>query len=88
VSFAGQPIRGIGTGILASLAGLADSLGMETMWGEATASSAMFYETVLRFRTVRDLFVIRQQKMRRVRERYLVRIKRRLAEAEFQRHYC
>src|SRR5436309_5588766 len=62
--FENQPIRGIGTGILASLMGLANSLGMESMWGEATASSAPFYENVLRLRTVRDLFVIRQKRMR------------------------
>ena len=42
VSIANRPIRGIGTGILASLMRLADSLGLETMWGEATASSAPF----------------------------------------------
>jgi hypothetical protein len=37
VSFASQPIFGIGSGILASLAEMADSLGMDTLWGEATA---------------------------------------------------
>src|SRR5205814_3648943 len=35
VSFGNQPISGIGTGVLASLAGLTNSLGMDTMWGEA-----------------------------------------------------
>lgn len=58
VSFANQPIRGIGSGILATLAGLADSLSMETMWGEATASSAAFYEKVLKIYPVKDLFVL------------------------------
>lgn len=66
VSVAGQPIRGIGTGILASLAGLADSLGMETMWGEATASSAPFYEKVLKTKPIKDLFVIRRKTMERI----------------------
>ena len=88
VSFAKQPIRGIGSGILATLAGLADSLGMETMWGEATASSARFYERALRIRSVRDLFVIRQATMRAFGERYRSRMKRRLAETEWRRHYC
>jgi len=88
VSFANKPIRGLGTGILASLAGVADSLGIETMWGEATASSARFYESMLRFRTVRDLFVIRQEKMRRVHRRYVARMQRRLVRTEFQRHYA
>jgi len=66
VSFANQPIRGIGTGILASLTGLADSLGMETMWGEATASSAPFYERVLKTKSIKDLFVIRRKTMQRI----------------------
>ncbi|MBI2950270.1 MAG: hypothetical protein HYY23_21770 [Verrucomicrobia bacterium] len=87
ISFANQPIRGIGTGILASLMGLADSLGMETMWGEATASSAPFCENVLRLRTVRDLFVIRRKTMRRLHERYLAKMQRRLAKTEIHRHY-
>ena len=87
MTFANQPIRGIGSGILATLAGLTDSLGMETMWGEATASSARFYERALRIRSVRDLFVIRQGAMRVFRERYLARMKRRLAETEWRRHY-
>ena len=87
VSFSNRPIRGIGTGILASLMRLADSLGMETMWGEATASSAPFYENVLRRRTVRDLFVIRQQTMRSVGQRYVARMQRKLAKTEFHRHY-
>ena len=63
VSFADQPIRGIGSGILATLAGLADSLGMETMWGEATASSAPFYEKVLQTGRIKDLFIVHRQGM-------------------------
>jgi hypothetical protein len=35
LTFANLPVSGIGTGILASLAGMANSLGMEVMWGEA-----------------------------------------------------
>lgn len=63
VSFANQPIRGIGSGIPATLAGLADSLGMETMWGEATASSAPFYQKVLQSGRIEDLFVIQRGMM-------------------------
>src|SRR5712692_1654032 len=37
LTFANQPISGLGSGVLFSLAGIADSLGMETIWGEATA---------------------------------------------------
>src|SRR6266542_781448 len=88
LTVANQPISGIGSGILARLMNMADSLGMETMWGEATASSAPFYEKVLRIRSVQDSFIIRQRKMRQVRERYVAKIKRRLAGPEFQMHYC
>jgi hypothetical protein len=88
VSFANQPIRGIGSGILATLAGLADSLGMGILWGEGKAGSASFYERALRIRPVRDLFVIRQGAMRSFRERYLSRMKHRLAETEWRRHDC
>jgi len=87
LTFANQSISGMGTGILASLAAIADSLGMETIWGEATDRSAPFYKKVLRLRSVQDLFIIRQQKMRRFRERYLAKLKRRLDEAEMRRHY-
>jgi hypothetical protein len=65
-SFAGQPIRGLGTGVLASLTGLADSLKIEKVWGEATASSAPFYEKVLKTKPIKDLFVIRRQTMQRI----------------------
>ena len=86
VSFENRPIRGIGTGVLASLMRLADSLGIEAMWGEATASSAPFYENVLRRRTVRDLFFIRRKTMHSVGLRYVAKIQRRLAKTAFQRH--
>ena len=84
LTLANKPIRGLGTGILASLAGLADSIGMETLWGEATASSAPFYEHVLRIRNVRDLFLIRRNKMRSLHERYGAKMQRRLASREFR----
>ncbi len=87
LTFANQPVSGLGSGVLFSLAGIAGSLGMETLWGEATASSAPFYERALRVRSVQDLFIIRQDKMRRFRERYLDKMKRRLAETELRRHY-
>ncbi len=87
LTFGNQPIAGLGSGVLFSLAGIADSLDMETVWGEATASSAPFYERALRFRSVQDLFIIRQDKMRRFRERFLDKMKRRLAESEFRKHY-
>lgn len=87
LTYENQTIRGVGTGILASLMGLANSLGMESMWGEATAGSAPFYENVLRLRTVRDLFVIRQKTMRSLHKRYVGKMQRRLVKTEFERHY-
>lgn len=79
LSFANQPISGIGSGILASLMGLADSLGMKTMWGEATASSAPFYEKVLQTRPVKDLFMVDQNAMREIAQIYFANQKHRLA---------
>jgi len=87
VSFANQPIRGLGSGMIFSLANLADAFGMKKIWGETTMSSAPFYDKVLRIRSVLDLFIIRQKAMRRFRERYLAKLKRRLDETELQMHY-
>jgi hypothetical protein len=87
LTFANLPIRGMGTGVLASLMGIAGALGMETIWGEATASSAPFYENVLRLRPVRDLFILRRRKMRNIHQDYVRKMKRRLAQIEFQTHY-
>jgi hypothetical protein len=87
LSFQNQPIRGLGSGIIFGLANLANVLGVEKIWGEATASSASFYERVLRFRSVQDLFIIRQRTMRRFSERYLAKLKGRLDETELIRHY-
>lgn len=86
LSFANQPISGLGSGILATLMDLADSLGMETMWGEATASSAPFYEKVLQIRPVKDLFIIRRDAMRAVRGNYLKDQKSRIAEMTKRTH--
>jgi hypothetical protein len=87
VSFEHQPIRGLGTGMIFGLANLACVLGLERIWGEATASSAPFYEKVLRSRSVLDSFFIERKAMRRFRERYLAKLKHRLDEAELHRHY-
>jgi hypothetical protein len=87
MSFANEPIRGIGTGIIYGLANLADAIGMQIIWGEATASSAPFYERVLQIRPVNDLFIIRKGAMRRFRERYLTKLKRRLAGTELKLYY-
>jgi len=81
LTFANQPISGMGAGILFSLSDLADALGMEMIWGEATASSARFYEKVLEMRPVKDLFIIRRDMMRDIAQRYFARQKRRLAKS-------
>ncbi len=38
----GGRVRGVGTGIIYSLVGLADDLGIKAIWGEATKNSAPF----------------------------------------------
>lgn len=76
VSSASQPIYGLGAGILFSLTNLADSLGMETIWGEATASSAPFYEKVLQIRPVKDLFIIRRETMERIQRNHLEKLRK------------
>jgi hypothetical protein len=70
LTFANQPVFGVGAGILFSLTDIADSLGIETIWGEATASSAPFYEKVLRIRPVKDLFVIPRATIRDIQKYY------------------
>ena len=74
-TFAKQPIFGTGAGILFSLANLADSLGTDTIWGEATASSAPFYEKVLQIRPVKDLFVIHRETMERIQRNHLQKLR-------------
>jgi hypothetical protein len=81
MTFANQPIAGIGSGVLACLMGLADSLGMEALWGEATASSAPFYEKVLQTGPVKDLFIVHRATMRAVARNYFASQKRHLAKA-------
>lgn len=66
-----QPIYGIGAGILFNLTNLADELRIDTIWGEATASSAPFYEKVLQTRPIKDLFVIGCEAMRRIQTYHL-----------------
>ena len=75
MSFANEPIYGIGAGILFSLANLADSLGIDTIWGEATAGSAPFHEKVLQIRRVKDLFIIHQGTMERIRTYHRKKLK-------------
>src|SRR2546430_13598659 len=51
-------IRGIGTGLFYGLIQIADTLGIEMIWGEATANSAPFYERILGAERILDQFHI------------------------------
>src|SRR3989440_5121466 len=75
LTFANQPISGMGAGILFSLSDLADALGMEMIWGETTASSARFYERALRFRSVQDLFIIHRDTMERIQRNHFQKLR-------------
>jgi len=58
---AGAPpkVRGVGAGILYSLAELAGTVGAPLVWGEATAYSAQFYAHNLNVKKITDHFFIR-----------------------------
>ena len=62
-------------GVLYSLTKLADSLGVATIWGEATASSAPFYEKVLQIRPVKDLFTINRETMERIQSNHVQKLR-------------
>lgn len=66
----GGRVRGVGTGIIYSLVGLADALGIETIWGETTKNSAPFYEKVLALPEVTDHFFVTGATMEHCREQY------------------
>jgi hypothetical protein len=63
-------IRGVGTGLIYSLIGLADALGIVTIWGEATKNSAAFYEKVLHLPKVTDHFFVQGETMEHCRQQY------------------
>jgi hypothetical protein len=66
----GGRVRGVGTGIIYSLVGLADELGIGTIWGEATKNSAPFYERVLNLPRVTDHFFVQGETMAYCRGQY------------------
>ena len=67
---AGGQVRGVGTGIIYALVGLADQLGVGTIWGEATRNSAPFYQKVLNLPEVSDHFFVRGETLERCRLQY------------------
>lgn len=50
-------VRGIGSGLIYTLAAVAKVAGIKRIWGEATANSAPFYKRIFQLREVSDLFV-------------------------------
>jgi hypothetical protein len=50
-------IRGIGSGLVFTLAALAAECGIQKIWDEATENSAPFYEKAFQLRDVKDLFI-------------------------------
>jgi hypothetical protein len=56
----GRPprVRGIGSGLLCGLVELASQMGIKNVWGEATASSAEFYQKTLGTTEIQDNFTI------------------------------
>jgi hypothetical protein len=75
LKFSGRPMHGVGAGVLFSLTNLADSLGVETIWGEATAGSASFYERVLGIHPVKDFFIINRTTMATVQRNHLQKLR-------------
>ena len=63
-------VRGVGSGLVCSLAELAGLLGIELIWGEATARSAPFYAKTLGLPGIRDCFFIRNAVMDRRRRKF------------------
>ena len=61
VGGAAPRVRGVGAGILYSLAELAGLVGVPLIWGEATAHSAPFYVKTCRLSRVQDHFFIRKK---------------------------
>ena len=58
ITIAGGEVRGVGTGMFYSLVNVADELGIQTVWGEATENSAPFYQKLLGIPRVTDHFFI------------------------------
>ena len=67
---AGGRVRGVGTGMIYSLVGLADAVGIRTIWGEATKNSAPFYEKVLNLPKVTDHFFVQGETMEHCRKQF------------------
>ncbi|MBI4028083.1 MAG: hypothetical protein HY360_24075 [Verrucomicrobia bacterium] len=60
-------VRGVGTGLFHGLVCIADELKVGTIWGEATANSAPFYEKILGADRSLDHFFINGETMEHCR---------------------
>jgi hypothetical protein len=67
---AGGRIRGVGTGMVYALVGLAEQLEISTIWGEATRNSAPFYQRILNLTSVSDHFFIEGKTLEHCRLQY------------------
>jgi hypothetical protein len=74
-------IRGVGAGLLCSLAELAGTLSAPLIWGEATAHSAPFYAKVLDLAEIKDHFFIRNELLDRCREKFARKFRGKIEEA-------
>ena len=61
-------VSGVGSGIVFGLVQLANRLQIARLWGEATVSSAPFYEK-LALQPIKDLFIIESQEMLAITKR-------------------
>lgn len=66
----GGQVRGVGTGIIYAVVGLADGLGVGTIWGETTRNSAPFYQKILNLPAVNDHFFVRGETLEHCRRQY------------------
>jgi len=66
-----ERVGGVGVGILGQLVSLAESLKIPCIWGEATESSASWYEDQLAVEKVLDHFFIKDDIMEHCRKEFL-----------------
>jgi hypothetical protein len=62
-----ERIRGVGTGLVHQLVGLAEIMNIPCIWGEATSHSAPFYKRTLRVEEILDHFFIEEDVLQRCR---------------------
>lgn len=58
-------VSGVGKGLVYGMAAIANKLGIQLIWGEATAGSAPFYSHILYGEKIKDHFFINKQTLAR-----------------------